>query len=85
MSKKLQVGNLPSSATKEDLANRFEKFGIVEFADVITDTRTAQRRCSGLIEMATEAAARAAMHGLNFTQYGDLTMSVRAAPSTDVI
>ncbi|MDH3419833.1 MAG: RNA-binding protein [Gammaproteobacteria bacterium] len=85
MSKKLHVGNLPSSATKEELSNRFGKFGIVELADVIRDTRTGQRRCSGLVEMACEANAQAAMKGLNFTQYGDLTISVSAAPAKAVV
>ena len=85
MSKKLHVGNLPSSATKEDLSIRFAKFGIVEFADVVTDTRTGQNRCSGLVEMATEADAKAAISGLNFTQYGDLTMSVSAALAKDAV
>lgn len=85
MNKKLHVGNLPSSATKEGLSSRFEKFGAVEFADVAIDTRTGQRRCSGLVEMASEANAQAAMKGLNFTQYGDLTMSVSAVPAKDVV
>jgi len=80
MSKKLHVGNLPSSATKEDLSSRFSKFGIVASTDVVSDTRTGQSRCSGLVEMATEADAKAAINGLNFTQYGDLTMSVSVAP-----
>jgi RNA recognition motif-containing protein len=80
MSNKLHVGNLPSSATKEDLSTRFEKFGIVASTDVVTDTRTGQNRCFGLVEMATEADAKAAINGLNFTQYGDLTMSVSVAP-----
>jgi RNA recognition motif-containing protein len=85
MNKKLHVGNLPSWATKEDLSSRFKKFGTVEFADVSIDTRTGQRRCSGLVEMASEADAQAAIKGLNFTQYGDLTISVGAVPAKDVI
>jgi len=80
MSKKLHVGNLPSSTTREDLSSRFSEFGIVESTDVVSDTRTGQSRCSGLVEMATEADAMAAINGLNFTQYGDLTMSVSVAP-----
>ena len=80
MSKKLYVGNLPSSVTAEDLSIRFARFGIVASADVVMETRTSQNRRSGLVEMTTDAGAIAAINGLNFTQFGDLTMSVRAVP-----
>ena len=80
MGKKLYIGNLPSSATAEDLSSRFSKYGIVASADVVMEKPTSRNRRSGLIEMATDAGAIAAINGLNFTQFGDLTMSVRAAP-----
>jgi len=79
MSRKLHVGNLPFSTTEEDISIRFARFGTVESAEVVTDHRTGQSRCSGLIEMATEAEATAAINGLNFTQFGDLTISVSVA------
>ena len=85
MSKRLHVGNLPSSATKEGLSSRFSKFGSVASADVVADTRTGQSRCSGLVEMAAEAEAKAAINGLNFSQYGDLTISVSAALTKDAV
>jgi RNA recognition motif-containing protein len=84
MSKKLHVVKLPSSATNEDLSIRFATFGIVESADVVSDTRTGQSRCAGLVDRATEAAATASISGLNFTQYSDLKMSVGTSPSMDV-
>ena len=80
MGKKLFVGNLPCSVTAVDLSSRFSKFGIVTSADVIMEEITSRNRRSGLVEMATDAGAIAAINGLNFTQFGDLTMSVRAAP-----
>ena len=85
MSMKLHVGNLPSSATKEDLSIRFARFGIVASVDVVVDTQTGQSRCSGLVEMASEAEAKAAISGLNFTQFGDLTMSVSAALAKEAV
>ena len=85
MSKKLHVGNLPSAATKEGLTSRFSIFGIVESAEVVTDTRIVQNRSSGLVEMATVADAKAAIAGLNFTQYGELTMSVSVAQVKRVV
>lgn len=84
MSKTLHVANLPSSATNEDFSIRFATFGIVESTDVVSDTRTGQSRCSGLVDRATEAAATASISGLKFTQYSDLKMSVSTSPSKDV-
>jgi RNA recognition motif-containing protein len=83
MSKKILVGNLPSTATSEDLSRRFEKFGVVESVDVAPDTSTAQSRSSGLVEMGSDSETKAAINALDLTKFGDLRISVRAAPGED--
>jgi RNA recognition motif-containing protein len=79
MGTKLQIGNLPSSATEEDLSDKFKQFGIVESVRIIKSERAGASRLQGLVGMASDADARAAINGLNFTQFGDLTMSVSLA------
>ncbi len=72
MGTKLHIDNLPSSATEEDLSDKFEQFGIVESVKIIRNERTGESRGLGLVSMASDAEATAANNGLNFTQYGDL-------------
>lgn len=76
MSRKLHVGNLPLSATDADLRSKFGQFGTVESAIVLKDGQTGRSRRFGVVEMATDAEARAAVHRLNMTQYDDSIMSV---------
>ena len=83
MGTKLHVGNLPSSATEDDLLVKFGQFGIVESAQIKRDERTGESRGTGLVRMASDAEAMAAINRLNFTQYGDLTMSVSAVREKD--
>lgn len=79
MSTKLRIGNLPRTATEEDLSNKFKQFGIVESAQILKDEKTGNSKGLGLVCMASAAAAKAAISRLNFSQFGDRTMSVTAA------
>jgi len=83
MGTKLHVGNLPSSATDDDLLIKFGQFGVVESAKIIRDERTGKSRGAGLVRMASVAEATAAINRLNFSQYGDLTMTVSAVREED--
>jgi RNA recognition motif-containing protein len=83
MGTKLRVGNLPSSATADDLLVKFGQFGVVESAQILRDERTGQISGTGLVSMANDADAKIAITRLNFSQYGDLTMSVSAAREKD--
>jgi RNA recognition motif-containing protein len=76
MSKTLRIGNLPSSATEDELRSKFGRFGTVESATLMTDSRTGRSKRFGFIEMATDSEARTAITRLNMTQYDDMTMSV---------
>lgn len=80
MSKKLSVGNLPLSATEADLRLKFGRFGAVESATVMQDSRTGRSKRFGFVEMTNDAEARNAVNWLNMTQYEDTIMSVRETP-----
>jgi len=46
---KLYVGNLPDSATEQDLSVKFAAFGIVKSVKLITNRDTARTRGFGFI------------------------------------
>jgi RNA recognition motif-containing protein len=64
MSKNLFVGNLPFSASTDDLREVFEPHGTVTRAEVISDRMTGRSRGFGFVEMADGAdEAIAALNG----------------------
>ncbi len=62
--KKLYIGNLPFSATDEEVNELFSKHGAVHSLALITDRETGRPRGFGFIEMDDDAAT-AAMSALN--------------------
>ncbi len=79
MGRKLYVGNLPFSATEQDLSDKFSAFGTVKSVKLITDRGTGQSRGFGFIEMASEAEAHAAIDSLNGSDYEGRPMKVNEA------
>ncbi len=79
MGKKLYVGNLPFSATEQDLSDKFAACGTVESAKLITDRDTGRTRGFGFIEMASEAEAHVAIDSLNGSDYEGRPMKVNEA------
>jgi len=77
--RKLYVGNLPDSATEQDLSDKFAAFGTVESVKLIIDRDTGQTRGFGFIEMASEAEAHAAIDSLNGSHYDGRPMKVHEA------
>jgi RNA recognition motif-containing protein len=65
MSNKLFVGNLPWSTDDQSLQAMFEEFGEIVSARVITDRESGRSRGFGFVEFADEAAAQAAVDGIN--------------------
>ncbi len=51
MAKSLYVGNLPFSATEEDLRTMFAQFGAVTKVNLITDRETGRPRGFGFVEV----------------------------------
>jgi RNA recognition motif-containing protein len=67
--RKLYVGNLPDSATEQDLLDKFAAYGTVKSVKLITDRVTGRTKGFGFIEMVSEAEAHAAIDSLNGTDY----------------
>ena len=79
MGRKLYVGNLPDSATEQDLSDKFAACGTVESVKLITDRDTGRSKGFGFIEMASEAEAQAAIDSLNGSDYEGRPMKVNEA------
>ncbi len=79
MGKKLYVGNLPDSATEQDLLDKFSAYGTVKSIKLITDHDTGRTRGFGFIEMMSEAETLAAIDSLNGTNYEGRPMKVNEA------
>jgi len=69
MNKKLHVGNLPSGVTDQDLLEKFERFGGVDFATVVKDDLSGKSCGFGLVEMSDPTGALEAIKWLNFSSY----------------
>ena len=65
MGKKLYVGNLPFSATEEDLRELFETHGAIESVSVITDRETGRARGFAFVEFEEASSADAAVQALD--------------------
>ena len=59
----IYVGNLPYSATEEELRTAFAAFGEVSRVNLITDRDTGRPKGFAFVEMATDQAAQAAISG----------------------
>lgn len=79
MGKKLYVGNLGSSVTREMLETCFGAVGKVESVNIITDRYTGQARGFGFVEMSSNQEAQDAITKLNGQSLGDRTIIVNEA------
>jgi len=79
LSKKLYVGNLPFSATEEDLRSVFERHGTVDSVNVITDRETGRARGFAFVEMSDESAANDAIRSLDDSEMGGRNIRVNEA------
>ncbi len=79
MGKKLYVGNLPDSATEQDLSDKFAAYGTVKSVKLITDDDTGRTRGFGFIEMASDSEAEAAIDSLNGSDFDGRPMKVNEA------
>src|SRR5262249_45960251 len=76
MSKRLYVGNLPFTATEEEIRNIFEAEGRkVENVSVISDRETGRPRGFAFVEMTTQQDAESAVQKLNGYQMGGRTLT----------
>ncbi|HEY5601004.1 MAG TPA: RNA-binding protein [Patescibacteria group bacterium] len=76
---KLFVGNLPFSATDQELGNAFAAFGSVTSASVIMDRNTGRSRGFGFVEMENDEEAQKAVAELNNSDMGGRNIVVSVA------
>ncbi len=82
MSKKIYVGNLPFSASDDEIRAMFSEYGEVESVALITDRDTGRPRGFGFVEMAS--GADEAIQALHQTDMGGRTLNVNEArPRTE--
>jgi RNA recognition motif-containing protein len=75
---KIYVGNLPFSATEDQIRDLFGQHGTVHEINLITDRDTGQPRGFGFIEM-DDAEATAAISALDGTEMGGRNLKVNQA------
>jgi RNA recognition motif-containing protein len=76
--KKLYVGNLPFTATRDEIRAAFEAFGTVYEVSLIEDRQTGRPRGFGFVEM-DESGAQAAIEALNEKDFGGRNLTVNVA------
>ncbi len=75
----IYVGNLPFSATEQDLRALFERHGAVESVKLINDRETGKPRGFGFVEMAP-ADAQSAIQALNGQELGGRALRIKRGP-----
>ena len=78
MSKSIYVGNLPWSATEEQVQDLFAEYGKVLSVKLISDRETGRARGFGFVEM-EDADADAAVEALDNATFGGRTLRVNEA------
>jgi len=76
--KSIFVGNLPWSATDEELKTKFSEFGNVISARVVTDKFSGKSRGFGFVDM-DDADAQKAISGLTGYKWGDREITINEA------
>jgi RNA recognition motif-containing protein len=77
MSTNIYVGNLPFTATVEEVRDLFDNYGTVESVNLITDRETGRLRGFGFVEMSS--GADKAIEALNQSELGGRRLTVNPA------
>jgi len=81
--KSIFVGNLPWSATDDELKGKFAEFGNVVSARVMTDKFSGKSRGFGFVDM-EDSDAEKAIAGMSGFKWGDRELTVNEArPKTE--
>jgi RNA recognition motif-containing protein len=80
---KIYVGNLPFSATEDEVRQLFAQYGTVESVSLITDRDTGRPRGFGFVEMSGSDASRA-IQNLNGKNMGGRPLRVNEAQERTV-
>lgn len=75
---RIYCGNLPFSATEDQVRELFEEYGEVQNVDLISDRETGRPRGFGFVEMDSDGAA-AAIEALDGMSFGGRNLRVNEA------
>jgi RNA recognition motif-containing protein len=75
----IYVGNLPYSATEDDLKELFSEFGEVASVTLVSDKFSGQSKGFGFVEMPDNSEADAAIKALNETSFKGRNIKVNQA------
>lgn len=78
MPKRMYVGNLPFSATTDEVRDLFEQYGSVQSVKLVADRETGRPRGFGFVEM-EDADADAAISALDGVSFGGRNLKVNEA------
>ena len=79
MARKLYVGNLPFTASEQDLQSLFAEAGTVDTINVIRDMATGRARGFAFVEMGSDEEAQQAISMLNEKPFGGRNLTVNEA------
>jgi RNA recognition motif-containing protein len=79
LGKRLYVGNLPFSASEQEVRDLFEQHGALESVALVTDRETGRPRGFGFVEFRDEASAQAAQQALDGSEMGGRALRVNEA------
>ena len=77
--KSIYVGNLPFSATEDEVRDLFSGFGEVSRVHLVTDRETGRPRGFGFVEMEDDEGAQKAIESLDQTSLGGRTLRINEA------
>ncbi len=77
MAKRIYVGNLPFTATDDEVRALFSEYGTVESVSLITDRETGRPRGFGFVEMSN--GADEAIRALDKSDMGGRSLNVNEA------
>ncbi|HDR91264.1 MAG TPA: RNA-binding protein [candidate division Zixibacteria bacterium] len=75
----IYVGNLNFDTTEDELKKAFEQYGQVESVKIISDRYTGRSKGFGFIEMPSDDEGRAAIEGLDGSDFGGRNLKVNEA------
>lgn len=79
MSQKIYVGNLSFNVTNQDLQAKFEQYGNVTSAKIITDRDTGRSKGFGFVEMSNAQEASDAISSLHGSDFQGRNLTVNEA------
>lgn len=78
MTKTIYVGNLPFSATEDDIRTLFSQYGTIHSVKMITDRETGKPRGFAFVEI-EQSGADAAIEALNGTDFQGRNLRINEA------